>query len=485
MRKKRLLTGFIGLMLCTAMLLSACGTATETAVATSETSTEAGPSRQGSMLEEAEILYEKEEMVPSIMVDQVGYMTGATKQAILKGSVLPDSFLVVDNATGQTVLSGEVEEMEDWDTEDALYGLADFSSLDEEGSYHLEAELLGVSMDFSISPAIYDDLVAAAVHGLEACKSGDRTEEKVPMESDPSRTLEVSGGFVTSADGQRSAEDGCIAALDLWKVYDYYRESLADVDLTAYIRYEIEWLNKLQNPETGGVYSSVSFKSDGSGSLVVIGETTRATAYYAALMAKSSYEFAKTDEKFSKECLQHANLAWSCLEANKDIVSAAQMFRAAVEIYRATGGSDQKKVIDDYLSKHADEDYTDRISLDGAMSYMATSRSVDVTYCTTLMQHFMTKTEAIAGASKNARMFVDLSVTDESEMLRNLAELVEADYILTSREYSDIECNYLHYFAGRNETGSIHEDLSYSPDAYAEFLLLMGRLKTETKIEMS
>lgn len=442
------------------------------------------------MLDEAEIAYEKEEMLPSIQVDLVGYQSESKKLAILEGSVIPQTFKVVDNSSGRVVYVGQTEKIKEYEDEGIVSARGDFSSITSEGSYHIEAELLGRSKDFEVKDNLYGKLMSECFLAFDGLRCPVLNSEYVSLEANPEEKLEVSGGFKTDEYGGRDVADGCLAIFDLLKAYDYYANSFGDdagisesgnkiPDLLDEVIFELNWLMKMQNPETGGVYTSVTAKTleDGSrGEMVVVGETTRATAYYCAAMAKASYSVKKYDEKLSKECLNRADQAWTCLEANKDIVASSQMFRAAVEMYRSTGFAKYKSAIEDYLKVNADKPFEDRLTEDAAMSYMSTSKEVDMNYCTLLMQNFMDETEGIAGRSKDARYLVDEDAEDTASLLRNLSLLVEADYILTSKEYENIEVNYLHYLCGRNPKAKRCDELTYNPDAYAQFLILVAKL---------
>ena len=159
----------------------------------------------------------------------------------------------------------------------------------------------------------------------------------------------------------------------------------------------------MQNPETGGVYTAVSPKLNEQGTsegFVVMGETTRATAYYCATMARLSYMIKKYDPKFSAKCIEAANLSWKCLEKNKELVDPAEM-------YRAVGYAAYGSVIDKYLKENADKDYEERIVLDGAMVYMSSTRATNVDHCMRLMEHFMSRTEDKSNASRASRYLVE------------------------------------------------------------------------------
>ncbi len=489
MKRKKTVYSIISLVLAAALSLTACSKQGGLVNVPGHVGTEGGSGQVKTMLSEARIEYDKVSMSPGILVDLVGYETDAEKIAVFEGDILPRSFSVVDNKTGEKIFHGVVEEKIEATEGTLACGIGDFSEIIEPGDYHIEAELLGYSKDFSISEGIYEKLLKEKFESLRALRFDDSTAEYVPLEDKPETRLEVSGGWTTGEGGQRDVAEGCLAIFDLIKAYDYFSDALDGVLLAEgsdkrspiidEIIYEANWLTKLQNRETGGVYTSVTLKKENendAGKLVIVGETTRATAYYCAVMANLSYFLSKTEPELSKECLLNAVLAWNCLEANKELVTESQKFRAAVELYRATGNTAYKDALDEYLKVHADRDFEERLEIDGAMSYMSTSKNVNLDYCTTLMRHFMSKAERNAISSKEARYLVEDGVEDEATLLRDVSELVEADFILTSQEYYKIEINYLHYFCGRNPESGICTSFSENPDTYAQFMILLGNL---------
>ena len=490
MVKRRTAKSLILLLLAITTVLSSCKGAGENAGNPVINVNATQVTDRESMLPEAQILYEKEEMKPGILVDLKGYDTEGEKLAIFEGDILPRLFFLIDNVTNETVYTGSVEVRYEADDENKASGVGDFSCVTEPGDYHIEADFLGASKDFKILPEMYEDLLASTFEGLKSLRMDDQKPEYIGLEDQLLTKIEVSGGWSTGSDGQRDVAEGCLAILDLIKAYEYFQQALND-NLAAgedtetgsavldEVIFEAKWLMKMQNPETGGVYTGITLKKENEndpGKLVVVGETTRATAYYCAVMAELSYVLTKAVPSFSQECLKRAMLAWNCIEANKELVTESQKFRAAVEMYRATGNSVYKDVLNEYLKVHADRDFEERLELDAAMSYMSTSKNVELEYCTTLMRHFMSKTENIAVNSKEARYLVEEGVFDEAVLLRNVSELVEADFILTSQEYYRIEINYLHYFFGRNPESEICTALSGNPDFYAQFMILLGNL---------
>lgn len=461
-------------------MISGCGKETKPVVAENSPET----LELKTMLNEPEILYEKEEMLPGILVDRIGYETEAEKLAIFQGDLLPGNFIVVDKSTGKNVYTGRVEMLFSEETQEN-WGVGDFSELKTNGEYYIEAELLGKSLDFKITDELYSDIFIFANEGLSSLMGDTTITEHVTLEDTPDKKIEISGGWYTGDNGERDVVEGCLAVLDIVKAYEYFPEVFSDTDsnnradILDEIKAELIWLMKMQNPETGGVYASVSYREDETPQLVIVGETTRATAYYCAAMASSSIVFARIDKALSEECIKAAGLAWNCLEANSELVGRGQRFRAAAEMYKATGMPAYSTVLSAYLSANADAGFSERIELDGAMTYMSTNRSVNLDYCTTLMQHFMSDVEDIAGSARYSKYLVKEETDDLDLLLRDAFQLTEADYIITSKEYGVIERNYLHYLCGRNPDSIVYVDEINKPDAYAQLIFILSKIENK------
>lgn len=470
-----------------AVIFAGCGAETE--VSGVQTTDAPAPGREG-MLDEASFEYEAPTSVPSIIVDLVGYSPGSEKKAIISSVEMPDSFTVLDSVTGETVYSGVVKLSDMADPQGNPVGIADFTEFDEPGEYRIEAPYIGTGMVFSIRDGIYDELLAEAFDRLEllrcsSARNGNCHSKTVPLESDGGIMLDVKGGWHTGKGGERDVVKGCMAVYDLITAYEYAPKSFTDKmgipesgnkipDILDEAMVELNWLFKMQNPETGGVYSAVTLQDD---ELVVEGEATRATVYFCVVMTHFSYVIRKFDGKYSTKCLNAAVKAWKCLDANKELVSAEQMYRAAVELYKATGQGAYKKAIDAYLKDNAGNPMDSRVAVDAAITHMSTARATDMAQCEKLMTSFMDRTHSKVSSARNNAFFVESVDMTAGELLRNTEELVITDYIISSVEYMKIEENYLHYLCGRNPSSKVMLDFPYDPDGYAMLLVLLGRLK--------
>lgn len=443
------------------------------------------PVERLSMLETAEISYEVPKTHPSISVDINGYDVSSEKVAYLAAANVPKGYVIKNVSDGEPVYSGTIR-LRGIEAEDGLEtGIIDFSDFSEPGNYYIETDLLGKSYNFSIHEGKYEALYDTYFKRLKSLRCSDCHKDLIPFESNLTKTLDVSGGWHTNAEGEKDVVEGCIAVMDICTAYEYYQESFPDNDKNGIpdaideAKYEIEWLYKMQNQETGGVYTSVSYQTpEGSAEpmLVIGGETTRATAFFCACLAKFSYTINKFDNAEAAKAIQAAGIAWKCVEANKEIVSPDQMFRASVEMYRATGYDVYRRVIHDYLKTNSDKQFESRTVLDGAITYLDTSRATDVSYCTKLMANFMSRTEEKVAAADASRYGVEPGELSVSELLRNAYEMILVEFIISNNAYLQTEEDYIHYIFGRNAEGIDYSGEIVSPDDCVKLMTVALKL---------
>ena len=87
-----------------------------------------------------------------IRINQLGYQPQATKVAVYMGEKAPDTFRLVDALTGEVVFNGTARPTGPLGQMAATARL-DFSALQREGAYRIEAEG-AVSESFPIGPGV-------------------------------------------------------------------------------------------------------------------------------------------------------------------------------------------------------------------------------------------------------------------------------------------------------------------------------------------
>lgn len=285
---------------------------------------------------------------PAILANQTYLAPDQTKTALFRDTGKRDVFTIQEAETGKVVFDGRLEE--------PLYSLlsgeeslrkGDFSLFSEPGVYKLACGKY-VSDPFEILAEPPKDLLADLLRffylqrcgcevededfGHEACHTAEAviygTEE----------TLEVSGGWHDAGDYGRYTTAGCQAAADLLYAYLLGPELFGDdlglplsgngvPDLLDEVRYELEWLLKMQ-ARSGGVYHKVTAKAhadtvmpqEDTAQLFVTPVSSLATADFCGVMALAAEVYQEDDAEFSSACLSAAQRAWKWLSVNRDFL---------------------------------------------------------------------------------------------------------------------------------------------------------------------
>lgn len=132
-----------------------------------------------------------------ILVDQVGYETGAPKQALVQGTQQdhPGKFTLIDTQSGKLVLTGELRKagsVYDWHTLNGdVYWIADFSSWKTPGHYELDVEAAH-SCAFQIENDLLErDTLSNVIYSFKGQRSSGLLDR-----ADRHLALPRGGGFV-------------------------------------------------------------------------------------------------------------------------------------------------------------------------------------------------------------------------------------------------------------------------------------------------
>lgn len=426
-----------------------------------------------------EFNYEVPESLPSILVDQVGYDRYGNKIAVFQGELLPDTFAVIDADSGQSVYTGQIERR-GYDEKTGVYvSYGDFTSLQTVGTYYIQAAVIGQSYAFAIAENPYEGLYDTALkqYYFNRCGltlslelAGDAAHNacharEAQMKEDASVKRDVSGGWHVDETASRDVGTGCRTVNHLLLAYELYPQVFDDdvgipesgngiPDILDEVKYEIDWLLKMQDSKSGAVYATVSSVDNAAmGYLLYIdGVTMDATIQFAATMAKFSYLYQSYDWEFANRCLKAADRAYRYAGKYLADVPPEEYFYAATELYRATGGSGYHNVIKEYLLENTITDMKNDFIFWGCVTYLSTKQRVEVNLCRDMVKVLMLEGERISYAAKNSKFLVimDEESNGSAELLRDITRLVVVDHIITNHEYDTVLQNHLHYMLGRN-----------------------------------
>lgn len=344
---------------------------------------------------------QKIEAVPTpleVKVNQIGYRPDSVK-TVTVNSKEAESFDVVDAANGETVYSGKLGDVIFDSSASEMARIGDFTELKTPGTYKVVADDGEESYEFRIEDGVYDDIYKDIVlmlykqrcgSDLDESIAGDfahvacHTGEAVVYGTDTK--VDVSGGWHDAGDYGRYVVPGAKTVADLLLSYeDTDGADLDDLgipesgngvsDLLDEARYELEWMLKMQDASTGGVYHKVTCANfpetvnavDETDQLILSPISNTATGDFAAVMAKASIIYGDADKEFADRCLAAAEKAWEYLSAHQgdpgfknpeDIVTGEyddssdidEYLWAAVELYAATGDTQYKTVADEIIT---------------------------------------------------------------------------------------------------------------------------------------
>lgn len=427
-----------------------------------------------------EFTYEVPVSTPNIVVDQVGYAADSSKIAVFRGEILPDTYDIIDAETEEVVYTGMLETKGSVEKKQSEVCYGDFTDFTTPGTYYLRAKMIGQSYSFVIADNPYEDIFHAALkqYYYNRCGFTLSTElagssahnachtNMVQLKEDATVQMNVSGGWHIDENGNRDVIEGCQAINSLLLAYELYGDIFTDdigipesgngiPDIMDEVKYEIDWLLKMQDTKSGAVYSAVSVIDNQMPSYILYTEniTMDATIQFAATMAKFSYLYQNYDRNFATQCLKAADRAYRYAGKYPEDVSEEAYFFAAAELYRATGSYSYRTVTQDYLVKTEQLDMGNDSVFLGCTTYLSTKQRVEVSLCEKVIKILLKEVEEIASKAQNAVYLADGNEEQDnnSELLKKMERLVVVDHVITNHEYATVLENHMHYFLGRNE----------------------------------
>lgn len=338
----------------------------------------------------------------SIRLNQAGYRTSDEKAALITKNV--HTFRVYDT-NGSLAYEGEAEARHpgsngmpaiDKKSGDALW-VADFTCVRNSGTYYIEAGNEKSPM-FSIGDSVYSDLTKAILKLFYYQRCGGsgisndftglfahcpcHTGEAVYFDADDpiygGVTADVSGGWHDAGDYGRYITPAAKTVVDLMMAARLFPH-IASLDfggpdkLLREIRYELEWMLKMQHSETGGVYHKVTTQfhapqgvlpENDSAQLYLSPVSAQAAGSFAAAMAHAARFYAAYDPMFADNCISAAEKAWKWLKENPqadeykdpsffktgaygDTISFDERCWAAAELLSTTGAMEYLSFLND------------------------------------------------------------------------------------------------------------------------------------------
>ena len=459
-------------------------------------------------------------MTNRIKLNQVGFMPKARKTAVYtyKDNVFGQNndvtnmaeveFFTITDSEGKEVYRGKLTGPVEASYAGETVYQADFSDFSEQGTYSISISD-SVSYPFVIGDKVYDSLLKDLLRMLTKQRCGVELTEKYAgkaahpaCHNTPARIygteefLDVNGGWHDAGDYGRYIVAAATAVEDLLLTYEDFKDLWSNDDLNIpesgngipdildEAKFELDWMLKMQDEKTGGVYHKVTCHSfpdfvmpqEETEELVLSPVSNAATAAFAAIMAKASDVYRQWDEAFCEKALSKAKKAYAYLTEHmeaapfrnpKDIVTGEysdksftdEMFWAAVELYKVTGDKEYRDFAEKTVANEITHGYGwDDVGSYGNMAYLSlTADLIDNDLAKKIIDAIIEEAKSYLENSKsdgymsalgdNYCWGSNLPACSYARMM-----LAAADYT-GNEEYRKAAYDQMSYILGQNATG--------------------------------
>ncbi|MGN0729527.1 glycoside hydrolase family 9 protein [Treponema sp.] len=430
----------------------------------------------------------------NVNLNQIGYVSSSRKTAVVrsrKSAKVAGNFNVVDVNTGAVVFSGKLKNARYNEVSGEQTAVADFSALSAEGTYKIKAGKYGESFEFKISGGnMYDELLSDALRFFYLQRCGQEISDPdfahpechkslAVVYGDIETKYDVSGGWHDAGDYGRYVVPAAKAACDLMLACEHNADSLDSASVLAEVKYELDWMLKMQIPETGAVFHKVSCREfpgevppqDETDRLVLCPVSTAATADFAAAMAMAARIFSSTSD--GKKYLAAAEKAWAYLEktpfdgkgffnpilfttgAYGDSQDADERFWAACELYKTTGSEKYLVLLKEYEPSDVGQGFGwQQVGLYGLYAYLSSGAPQDSFY-QKARKAFIAKANEKLGNVCADSYSVSLSMYEyewgsNMSVANNGMLFLLADRISPNKKFKEAAESQLNYLLGTN-----------------------------------
>lgn len=445
----------------------------------------------------------KVKMEKKILLDQIGFTCNAVKKAVTRDNN-EGSFQIYCKRQNKEIMCGKLNgplHNEQADEDDYV---ADFSQITDPGEY--EIRIGQTKESFIINDDIYHELYEKALHFYYLQRCGSNLPAKYagvyshPACHDTEAVIygtkekrKVNGGWHDAGDYGRYVVAAAVTVADLLLAYEDNKNTMgisfqipesggAMPDLLCEIKYELDWMLKMQDEVSGEVYHKVSCASfhgfdmpeTEKEELVISPVSVTATATFAAVMAMSAAFYEDYNEKFSRELLQAAQRAYAAQKkmnipggfknpegvvtgAYDDANDIDERYWAAAALYKATG---KKEYRDDFeaLAKQGilhGYGWEDNGSF-GNLAYLSTEYSKDSELEMNIKDSMIQLAEQFLQNSLNDSYAVALEdyKWGSNFYVAQIGNHLYDAYKMTGRkEFKEAASEQLHYLLGKNPNG--------------------------------
>ena len=461
----------------------------------------------------------------NIQINQVGYRPNDIKTATFRigdtmsvsdsvnlSGKISDGFRVIDTVNNEVVYVGTLTSETKSEHTGEVNRVADFSELKKPGKYVIENDTNGRSYEFSIDENVYKDILKESMKMFYLQRCGCALDKKfagkylhaVCHETKAriygtDEFIDVSGAWHDAGDYGRYIIAAAKAVVDLLMAYEYFPEAMSvsygipstgsDVpDILSEVKYELDWMLKMQDKKSGGVYHKVTccsfpgfimpeFERE---ELVVSPISDAATADFAATMAYAYRVFSTLPEKYdntdeytnaAKDYLDAAELAMKFLENSEageftnpegivtgeygDSRTIDEYFWAYAEMYKTTGDKKYEKLIKEMkLDEIPGEFGWKEVGDYGFFAYITAKQDKDEELYSAIYKRFIDeaseKQEKYNKDAYKSTIYGKYYWGCNMEVANNAMRGIIIDKINGTDTYKDMAAAQLHYLLGNN-----------------------------------
>lgn len=447
----------------------------------------------------------KETPTKDININQIGYLPNDMKTAVFRGDTRDEEFSVVDVATNETVYTGKVGEAKSNTTAGETNYYGDFTELDTPGTYKIITDNFGESYEFRIGEGIYDDCYSDSVLMLYKQRCGSQTEEAIAGKfAHPAchtseatiygtdKKLDVSGGWHDAGDYGRYVVAGAKTVKDLFLTFEQNDQGASDAlgipesgnkvpDILDEARYELEWMLKMQDAKSGGVYHKVTcanFPGDDvlpekeTEELIISPISITATYDFAAVMAEASTLYAEYDKAFAGKCIKAAKKAMDYAEKDEtkggftnpegistgeypDSTTRDERYWASAEMYKVTKNVPYLENMEAIVENDMPSGFGWQSVGDyGTFAFLTTEGVKEEALYKTLTDYVVKQADKLVEDSNKDGYFISIGTEycwgSNAVVANNAMFLILANQVKENASYLEIAQAHLHYFLGVN-----------------------------------
>lgn len=335
-------------------------------------------------------LAQRQKVADVIHLNQVGFYPSASKIAVVE-TTDAQSFEVI-NSSNKSVFQGKLVETKNPTVRGTRTKIADFSAVNQPGSYTLVVPGVGSSHTFEVNTNVLSSASKAALKGFYYQRCSIRLDEKfagkwkrpaghpddvvlihesaVSAKRPAGFVISSSRGWLDAGDYNKYVVNSGITTATMLSAFEDFPEYYRDLDLNIpessnavpdildEVLWNLRWMLTMQDPNDGGVYhkctnakfDSMIMPHEATAPRYVIQKSTSAALNFVALTAQASRVFKAFESHFpglSDSCRTASERAWSWAIEHPDIVYNQELLNNKYDPDITTGAYGDKSLSDE------------------------------------------------------------------------------------------------------------------------------------------